>query len=73
VTSFLKTFLHNLHPYRRIGSSYDSGYAARSVNYANNAYVIATSDQFHQTFFSKIYATIGIFPEVMTQVMPLGA
>ncbi len=73
MTSFLKTFLHNLHPYRRIGSSYDSGYATRSINYAKKAYEIATNGKFYKTFFSIIYTPIGVLAQVLTQVMPLEA
>jgi hypothetical protein len=33
VANFIKLFQHNLHCYRHIASSFESGYADRGVNY----------------------------------------
>ncbi len=55
-------FQHNLLR-RYIALSYNFGYAARSVNYTKKSFMkLATSERFHKTFFSIIYAINDIFP-----------
>ncbi len=48
MTNFIKLFWHNLYHYRHISLSFDSGHAARVVNYTEERfYEIDTNDEFH--------------------------
>ncbi len=42
VANFTKPFWHNLRCYRHIAVSYDSGYTAKSINYADKSFIKLT-------------------------------
>ncbi len=71
VANFIKKFNCNLRHYQYIALSFDSSYAASSVNHAEIFLKKLTPVANLIKLFSVIYTTINVLPCVLIQVMPL--